>query len=166
MRLIDFEKVKKVIVKALKEYLGCDVVLTNQTAPIPKYPYVSFSITTPLVANGATWGRCDDGTNRKQIEQIWSITVQSDKMQQSMDLCLKAYDWLDHIGTLFLNENNIVVSSLTNITNRDNLLSVGYEYKNGFDVTISLMDEIKAEELDEGSIEEITINNENGGITE
>lgn len=158
--MIDFERVRKVIVKALKEYLGCEVILANQTAPIPKYPYVSFSITTPVVANKGTWGRCDDGTDRKQIEQIWSITVQSNKTQESMDICLKAYDWLDHIGTLFLNDNNIVVQRLENITNRDNLLSVGYEYRNGFDVVFSLMDEISVDELGEGEIETIEIENE------
>ena len=158
--MIDFEKVKKVIVKALKEYLGCEVVLANQTARMPKYPYASFSITTPLVANRGTWGRCDDGVDRKQIEQIWSITVQSDKAQESMDVCLKAYDWLDHIGSLFLSDNNIVVQRLENITNRDNLLSVGYEYRNGFDVVFSLMDEISVDELGEGEIETIMIKDE------
>ncbi len=157
--MIDFERVRKVIVKALKEYLGCEVVLANQTAPIPEYPYVSFSITTPIVANRGTWGRCDDDMDRKQIEQIWSITVQSDKSGESAQLCLKAYDWLDHIGTLFLNDNKIVVQRLENITNRDNLLSVGYEYRNGFDVVFSLMDEISVDELDEGEIETIIINN-------
>ncbi len=160
--MIDFENVRNTIVKALKEYLGCEVVLANQTAPIPKYPYVSFSVTTPLVANGGTWGRCDDGKDRKQIEQIWSITVQSDNTQESVDMCLKAYNWLDHIGTQFLSDNKIVVQRLENITNRDNLLSVYYEYRNGFDVVFSLMDEINVNEIDEGEIETIIIGNKEG----
>lgn len=158
--MIDFEQVKKIIVKALREYLGCDVVLANQTAPIPKYPYVSFSVTTPLVANRGTWGRCADGADRKQIEQIWSITVQSNNAGESVNMCLKAYDWLDNIGTQFLNDNNIVVQRLENITNRDNLLSVGYEYRNGFDVVFSLMDEISEEEINEGEIRTIIISDE------
>ena len=45
---------------------------------------------------------------------------------------------------------------MKNITNRDNLLTIDYEYRNGFDVTFAFMNEI-ADETDE-DIDDFQIN--------
>ena len=45
------------IVNELSQYTGCTVVLANQTAPMPPYPYISYTIITPVRAVGGTY--CD-----------------------------------------------------------------------------------------------------------
>lgn len=48
------------IVNELSQYTGCTVVLANQTAPMPPYPYISYTIITPVRAVGGTY--CDQKT--------------------------------------------------------------------------------------------------------
>lgn len=158
--MIKQNDIQTYIAEALKAYLGCEVVLANQTAPIPSYPYVSFTITTPMVANNGTYGEfVEDNTlvKAKEIQQIWSFTVQSDDSVESATVANKAYDFFDCVGTIQLNENGVVVQRIENITNRDNLLTIEYEYRNGFDVTFSFMNEI-TQEIEE--IDRITFNGE------
>ena len=42
---------------------------------------------------------------------------------------------------MYLRNNGVVAQSVTSVTNRDNILTVEYEYKNGFDVVFYLYDE-------------------------
>lgn len=141
MHLIDVDKLKQVVVSGLKEYLDCIVIRANQNTEPPAYPYVSFTITTLASANNGTYEEHEDGTTRKLFKQTWSITAQSDKESESVNLALKAREWLDYSGRVYLRNNGVVVQSVTNITNRDNVLTVEYEYKNGFDVVFYLFDE-------------------------
>ena len=154
--MINLREKEIIITENLKKYLGCEVIRTNQIAPTPKYPYVSYTIITPMVANNGTWSEFDDGIHRKEIQQIWSFTVQSQDDMESKTLAFKAYDYLDHDGVVVLNDNGIVVQRIENITNRDNLLTIDYEYRNGFDVKFAFMNEI-ADETEE-RIDDITIN--------
>lgn len=139
--MIDVDKLKQVVVSGLKEYLGCEVIRTNQNAEPPAYPYVSYTITTLASANKGTYEEYADGTTRKQVTQTWSITAQSNSESESVKLALKAREWLDYSGRVYLKNNGVIVQSVTNITNRDNILTVEYEYKNGFDVVFYLFDE-------------------------
>jgi len=58
------------------------------------------------------------------------------------EIAQKAKDWLDNVGNTYLNDNDIIVSRVTAITNRDNILTIDYEYRNGFDCVFWLYDEI------------------------
>ena len=53
-----------------------------------------------------------------------------------------------------MKDNGVIVQSVTNITNRDNILTVEYEYKNGFDVVFYLFDETENNIEQSGVIEE------------
>lgn len=157
--MVDTEHLRSVVIKGLKEYIGVPVIRSNQNAEPPDYPYASYTITTPESANNGTYGVYDDGVDRLPVTQTWSITVQSDQFEESVTLASKAREWLQHTGTLYLNDNNVIVQSVTNITNRDNMISVEYEYKNGFDVVFWLMDEVEmtVEEIESISIGEYGI---------
>lgn len=144
--MIDYENLRITVAKGLKDYLGCPVIRSNQNAEPPPYPYVSYTITTLMSENRGTYGRYDDGVARKPVTCIWSITVQSDDNIKSVTLANKAREWLDYAGTVYLNDNNVIVQSVGGVTNRDNVLSVEYEYRNGFDVVFWLYDEIVLEE--------------------
>jgi hypothetical protein len=165
LRLIDYERAREIIVKGLSDYLGHPVIRQNQDAEPPSYPYSSYTITVLMSQNKGTYGRYDDGMDRKPFLQTWSISTQSDNNAESVMNAVKAREWFDHYGTSYLNDNDIIVQSVGAVMNRDNFLTVGYEYKHGFDVMFWLLDAIdKGTEVD-GSIDtfEPTITTEGGG---
>lgn len=154
--MIDFERIRRIVVKSIKEYLQVPVIRTNQNAEPPQYPYIGYTVTTLMKTNNGTYGEFTESINgesvktyRKEFQQVWSFSVLSDDDMQSKTLAFKLYDYLDKIGSLQLAEQGIVVQLIENITNRDNLLSIDYEYRNGFDVTFAFMNEIadEAEEI-------------------
>ena len=158
MRLIDLRQNEIIIVEGLQKELDCPVIRANQTAPIPPYPYVSYTLMTPVSANNGTWGEYEDGKDRKPFTQTWSFTIQSNDSTESQMLALKAYDWFDHVGTVPLNDNHIIVQSISNITNRDNLLTVEYEYRNGFDVVFWWLSEVENTTTATGTIDSVEFN--------
>ena len=141
--MIDYKNIREAVCKGLKDYLKVPVIRNNQNKDPPLYPYVSYTVTTFSSANNGTYGEYEDGTDRKPVKQTWSITAQSDNNDESVTLAAKAREWLDHSGNLYLNDKNVIVEKVTNITNRDSIITVDYEYKNGFDVVFVLYDEIK-----------------------
>lgn len=156
--MIDYENLRKTVVKGLKEYLKCPIIRSNQNAEPPIYPYLSYTIITPMSENNGTYGEYDDGKARKSVTQTWSITVQSDDNDESLNLANKAKEWLDYAGTTFLNDNNVVVQSVSNVSNRDNIISIEYEYKNGFDVFFNVSDEVTSNIETVENIENVSIN--------
>lgn len=156
--MIDYENLRKTVVKGLKEYLKCPIIRSNQNAEPPKYPYLSYTIITPMSENNGTYGEYSDGKARKSVTQPWSITVQSDDNDESLNLANKAKEWLDYAGTTFLNDNNVVVQSVSNVSNRDNIISIEYEYKNGFDVFFNVFDEVTSNIETVENIENVSIN--------
>ncbi len=150
--MIDFERIRRTVVKSIKEYLQVPVIRTNQNAEPPQYPYIGYTITTLMKTNNGTYGEFTESVNsesvktyRKEFQQVWSFTVYSDDDTQSKTLALKLYDYLDKTGSISLADNEIVIQRIENITNRDNLLTIDYEYRNGFDVTFAFMNEIAYE---------------------
>lgn len=157
--MIDLTAIRTAIVKGLKSELGIPVILSNQAAEAPSYPYVSYTITTLMHSENGTWGEYEDGRHRKPFTQIWSITVQSDEVNEAMEFCIKARDWLDHTGSSYLYNKNIIVQSVTGIHNRDNLITLEYEYRCGFDVVLWFLNETDNLLESKGTIEEIDIKN-------
>lgn len=146
--MIDYEGLRKTVVKGLKDYLGVPVVRNNQSAEMPKYPFVSYTVITLMSENRGTYGEYEDGIARKPVTSTWSITAQSNDNVESVFLANKAREWLDCAGTLYLSDNNVIVQSVGAVTNRDNVLTVGYEYKNGFDCFFWLFDEVGEPEVE------------------
>lgn len=161
--MIDIALVESVIVNGLQSYLTndkrpCTVLMANQTAPIPPYPYVSYTIITPSASGGGTYSIHGDGTRFKTVKQVWSFTVQSDDDIESKQLALKAADWFSLVGRVDVEDNNIVVEKIGDVGNRDNLLSIEYEYRNGFDVTLALTSTITKEDAERaGYIETVNL---------
>lgn len=155
--MIDFDAIRKTVVKGLKDYLNISVIRSNQTGELPSYPYLSYTITTPLSANNGTWGKYEDGTDRKPVTQTWSLTVQSDDMREAMELTIKAHEWFDHVGRAYLNDNDVIVQSITGVSNRDNMLTIEYEYRNGFDVVFWMLNEVENVTEATGTIETVVL---------
>ncbi len=156
--MIDFEKHRDIVAKGLKDFLGIPIIQSNQNAPLPKYPFGSYTVTTLMGVNGGSYGIYEDGTERKPFPQIWSLSFLSDTSDESVSYACKAREWFDRAGNTYLSDNGVIVQSVGGVTNRDNILSVEYEYKNGFDVTFVLFDTIEGTAETEEYIETAEIN--------
>lgn len=158
MSLIDLST-RSAIRKGLHDHLGVQVIRSNQAGDLPSYPYISYTITTVSSQNNGTYGEYEDGVNRKSVTQTWSWTVQAEDDEQAMELALRARDWFDYYGRQYLANLGVIVQSLTGISNRDNMLTIEYEYRKGFDVVFSMVDEVAGKEETVGSVEGVTLNN-------
>lgn len=146
--MIPNNDIRTTFATGLRDYTDVLVVRTNQTAPKPPYPHYAYTVTTLATANNGTWQKHSDGIDRKLVKQIWSLTALADNDEQSVELAMKARDWIENAGRLYLKDHGVTVQSVTQITNRDNVLSVGYEYKNGFDVIFYAYDAVETPDAD------------------
>lgn len=155
--MIDQEAMNKVITAGLKAATGCEVVKSNiANAQIPPYPYISFTVTSTGTERGTY--AFEPYKLFITLYQTWSITVQGNKDNEVQRLALLAKDWLEESGRLELNDAGIVVRRVDDIRNRDTLLTVNYEYRKGFDVMFSVMNEIQYPDIE--TIETINFNEE------
>ena len=153
--MIDYEKMRLTVAKGLREYVGCPVVRSNQNEEPPPYPYLSYTITTLLSENKGSYGEYEDGKARKPFTQTWSISALSNDDAESLTLACKAREWLDRVGTTYLNDNDVICQSVGSVTNRDNFLTVEYEYRKGFDAIFWLFDTIEGTAENDGYIESV-----------
>ena len=101
--MIDFRTIEVSIVNGLQKQLSdkgfdCLVIRSNQTAKAPDYPFISYTVTSPVVSDTAHYSAAEDGTRFKSLEQIWSFTVQSDDDEEAANIALLAYDWFALTG--------------------------------------------------------------------
>lgn len=146
--MIDHRSNEIVIVEMLKSYLStefrpCEVVRQNQVAKVPDYPYVSYSVTTAVAETNGTYSEAEDGTLYRSILQTWSFTIQSDDQDEAMALAIRTHDLFRVVGLTHLSDNGITVRRVRDITIRDNLISIEYEYRKGLDVTFGLLSAIE-----------------------
>lgn len=142
--MINYRQNELTVTNGLQDWLAskgfkCPVIMANQTAPTPEGDYMSYTVTSPVVSDAAHYSVAEDGTRYKSMDQIWSFTVQSADDIRAINIALLAYDWFALTGNTYLSDNGIIALNVGNITNRDNLISIEYEYRRGFDVTLSLL---------------------------
>ena len=152
--MIDYETIRKAISSGLQAYLGVPVIRGNQTAPAPSYPYATYNPTTIATANNGTWQEDADAKDRQLVRSIWSLSFLSSNDDESVMLATKARGWFAREGRAWLSERGVIVQSTTDITNRDNILTVEYERKNGFDVVFYVYDEAESLKKSTGYIED------------
>lgn len=150
--MMGLEQMRKTVAAGLSKYLGCPVIRSNQNAEPPSYPYVSYTLLTPGGENKGTYGEYDDGTVAKDFTAVMSFTALSNDSTESVELAVGAREWLDYAGSVHLDDNDVIVQSVGNVTNRDNILSVGFEYRNGFDAVFSVTSVLENRIKDAGDI--------------
>ena len=162
--MIKYRENEILIVDGLQNFLkskgyNCPVIMANQTAPTPPYPYIAYTIITPVSANMKGYSVANDGMRYKSMVQTWSFTAQSNDDVEAFDVLMLAYNWFALIGNTHLSDNNIVAQRVGGITNRDNLLTIEYEHRYGFDVDFLLLHTLeKADCETAGYIETADIN--------
>lgn len=151
--MIDFENIQRVVVKGLRDYCKCPVICSNQAEPQGEYPYISYTITLLAGENNGSYSVYEDGKEIKHLPHTWSVTAVSDDDTQSMTLALKAREWFDRVGITYLTDNDVNVNSVGSVTNRDNFITVRYEYRKGFDLFFVVEDIIEGTAEQDGYIE-------------
>lgn len=152
--MIDQKQIKKVIINGLKEVCQCEVIKANQVGKLPDYPFLSFHIIAPLSSKAGSYAQLENGIKEKEVLQTWSITSQSNSDEDAFNVAIKAFDWLEETGYLILSESGIAVRKLSNISSRDNFITIQYEYRKGFDVTFAFLNQIKESEEEKQMIME------------
>lgn len=156
-------QINKIIVDGLQNFVSCPVIKSNLSTPTPKYPYISFTITSPVLPKGGTDARLGNGIYAVYTSQVWSLTIASDNDNESFCLAEKAWEWFKRAGRLYLSDNEVIVREISGISCRDNLLTNRYEYRQGFDVTFAFT---KLIEFEHPSIETAIIEPERGKLIE
>jgi hypothetical protein len=132
--------IKSLLIPEIKRFVGVPVVDADQNAPKPDGTHATFKITSSyLKATGKPNEETDQsGLLKSYDEYNFVISFSSYDLDQdiSFDLSQKIRDWFTFYGQDFLDSNNLVVSDITGIQNRDILLVDDYERRNGFDVTL------------------------------
>lgn len=155
--MINIETTRKIIASGLKKYLSCPVIRGNQTADMPKYPYGTYNIINLTNQYKGTYGEWSDGINRKPFIATFSFAFHSDDYAEAVKLANMAHEWLEQVGTVYLNDNDVIIQSVGSITDRSNLLTTEYEYTYGFDCFVWLYDEIDTDKAETGVIETFEI---------
>lgn len=133
----------------------CDVIRQNQDAPKPAWPYLSYTITSPMEGRGGTYMEDPEtGVLFMPITQRWSFTTQSDREPEAMRLGMLARDFMEVAGHIWLSDHGVTVQSVGNLNNRDNLISIQYEYRQGFDAVLTFLNRVDATRIEQaGAIE-------------
>lgn len=155
--MLDLKTMRATLMTGLRDYLGIQMIRSDQTGPAPAYDYGTVKATTPAAANNGTYQQHEDGIDRLMVRSIWSLSFLSDDYDRSVMLASNARAWITHTGRVWLSERGIVVQSVTDITNRDNILTVDYERKHGFDVVLYVYDEAENPSASTGYIEGVDI---------
>ncbi len=137
--MIDVDKIRETVVSNLKEALGVPVIRSNTVNALPALPFCVYTIQKLLENSGGTWQRAETGIDRIPSSQVWSVTINAEKYITCAKLAVLAHDFFSKSGVSALKDNGIVVENVGKITPRDTLITVDYEYRQGFDVRLGLM---------------------------
>lgn len=152
--MIDQQGVNSAVVEGLERATGRPVVKQNSAGPRPELPFLTFTVTSPRLPVRGTaedWGK----EYRRAVGQMWSVTAHGAQDSQALALALQAADWLEQSGRRWLEDREIVVVRVGGVSNRDTLLGAGYEYRYGFDLTLTLENVIPKSPEELGEIIEL-----------
>lgn len=145
------------IVGKLMDYVGVPVVMLEQVAKKPKYPYIGYKFTVPYNPD-RTQGIIEtdlvpsldpkyehdvEETVIFQPQMTISITVYAKDSLEAQELAKKAHDWFKHAGYYELDALNVVTVSTAAFGDRTTLIVDDYERRVGFDVILRTVDKIK-----------------------
>lgn len=142
MHLISHKEIRDKLVSGLHAFMNLLVVQQSSIGDQPTYPFITYSVTSPYLQLGQPerYTQEIDGVicdkSKEHYEQVYSFTVASKDEDEAMDLCLKASQYFKFYGTYELSESNIAVVKISNISARDNMITINYERRYGFDVRI------------------------------
>ena len=139
--------VRNAIVKGLHDYTQLLVVQSSTIGNMPKYPFITYSVTSPYLQLGMDEEYTEEINsvirNRHvfHYERVFSFTIVAKEEGEAMDYCMRAMRYFRNAGVQELKDKGIVVVEVTNVTARDTFITIDYERRYGFDVRIRLVNE-------------------------
>ena len=154
MPLMKHEIVRNALVKGLHDYMNMLVIQTSTIGDMPKYPFISYTVTSPYLRLGQ-----DEEYNEKvnssyqnrhvlHYERVFSFTITAKDEDTAMDKCMQAMRYFRNDGVLELKDKGIAIVEISNVQARDNFITIDYDRRYGFDVRIRLADEEVRETTD------------------
>jgi hypothetical protein len=155
--MLDLPILRAAIVSGLHTYLGLKVIVAEQAAKRPAYPYVTVNISSPLIpeglnksvesanvpSSGPDFEYDVEYTATEHVTLAMSISTYSKNFDECHEIAAKAHSWFSFVGYEHLKSNGMVVANIGNIGERDSLIIADYERRNGFDVTLRAVHQMK-----------------------
>lgn len=136
----------KMIRKQLAEDAGLTIIRADQTGDIPKLPYATYKV----IGDRKGIGQDDvshvnrpDALSETRIQErnaTISFTTYGTSHDNAFEVATQLRKWFEWRGSLFLDEINVAVVNLTDVTNRTTFLLESYDEKWGFDVIIRYLE--------------------------
>lgn len=147
MHSVKHEIVRNALVKGLHDYMNMLVVQSSTIGDMPKYSFISYTVTSPYLRLGQDeeYTEKENSTyqNRHVLhyERVFSFTIVARDEDTAMDKCMQAMRYFRNDGVLELKDKGIAIVEISNVTARDNFITIDYDRRYGFDVRIRLADE-------------------------
>ena len=148
------EIVRNALIKGLYDYMNMLVIQSSTIGDMPKYPFITYTVTSPYLRLGVdeeyTEQVNDTIQNRHVLhyERVFSFTIVAKDEDVAMDKCMQAMRYFRNDGVLELKDKGIAIVEISNVTARDNFITIDYDRRYGFDVRIRLADEEVRETAD------------------
>lgn len=140
--MISHADIRNKLVSGLHNFMDMLVVQQSSIGEQPAYPFITYTVTSPYLQLGQPeryTEEIDGSIATKSIEhyeQVYSFTVASKDEDEAMNKCLQAIQYFKFYGAQDLADQNIVVVKISSISARDNMITIDYERRYGFDVRI------------------------------
>lgn len=148
------EIARNALVKGLHDYMNMLVVQSSTIGDMPKYPFITYSVTSPYLKLGQDEEYTEKVNSTIQnrhvfhYERVFSFSIAARDEDTAMDRCMKAIQYFRNDGVLELKDKGIVIVDISNVQARDNFITIDYDRRYGFDVRIRLADEENRETSD------------------
>lgn len=148
------EIVRNALIKGLHDYMNMLVIQSSTIGDMPKYPFITYTVTSPYLRLGQdeeyTKKENSNYQNRHVLhhERVFSFTITAKDEDTAMDKCMQAMRYFRNDGVLELKDKGIAIVEISNVTARDNFITIDYDRRYGFDVRIRLADEEVRETTD------------------
>ncbi len=145
--MTNHEVVRNALVKGLYDYMNLLVIQSSTIGDMPKYPFISYTVTSPYLRLGQDEEYTEEVNSTYQnrhvlhYERVFSFTIVSKDEDEAMDKCMQAIRYFRNDGVLELKDKGITIVEISNVQARDNFITIDYDRRYGFDVRIRLADE-------------------------
>ncbi|AUS87032.1 hypothetical protein LBYS11_12130 [Lysinibacillus sp. YS11] len=136
----------KLIRKQLSDDTDLTIIRADQTGDIPKLPYATYKV----IGDRKGVGQVDvshvnkpDALSETRIQErnaTISFNTYGTSHDNAFEVATQLRKWFEWRGSLFLDEINVAIVNLTDVTNRTTFLLDSYDEKWGFDVIIRYLD--------------------------
>jgi hypothetical protein len=129
------------------------LIPADTTNSIPNLPFGTMKITSPYIKDGEGQGSeyIEDIDSKsyhvrdERYKQVLSINTFAESEELAFEHAKTIHRWFLFFGRAFLQDQQIVLVNVGNISSRTTFLLESYEYKCGFDVKIRLSERLSRE---------------------